>query len=317
MYRVLVTGASGFVGSATLEPLLERGCEIHCIGRTVPDLPGIVFHPLDLLVEDPAPRLRAIAPTHLLHAAWHDDRKSIWDAPDNFLWTEATLRLLRAFAQGGGRRVVVTGSAAEYSWEGPHLDERTTELAPATRYGQAKRDLFLAMARSEFSDLSIGWGRLFWLFGPRDKPDKLLCHIIDALAEGRPVRCTAGSQLRPFIYIEDAARALVALLLSDVEGAVNIALEEVTSVRAIALSAARHFGADGAISFGEREMQSSEPAHLCATVDRLRCEVGYRAQYSVDRGVAVTVERRASDMHNIILCQVSRSDPSAILNSMP
>lgn len=298
MDRVLITGASGFVGSATLEPLREMGCEIHCLGRTPPEAPDVVFHALDLLAEDPADRLRSIAPTHLLHAAWYEDRASIWSAPENFLWVEATLRLLRAFARAGGKRAVLTGSAAEYSWEQPHLNEWITTLAPVTYYGQAKRDLFLTTSQGDFSDLSIGWARLFWLFGPDDKPDKLLSHIIDALARGQSVRCTNGVQTRPFIYIEDAARALVALLLSRVEGAVNIALEETASVRTVVLAAARYFGAPNAIRFGERAMQSNEPARLSASVDRLRHEVGFLPRYSIDAGIRKTVRERATQIQD-------------------
>lgn len=298
MDRVLVTGANGFVGSAIIAPLRALGCEIHCIGRTIPDALDVLFHPLDLLTEDPKDHLREIAPTYLLHTAWHGDRASIWNAPENALWIEATLRLLRAFARSGGRRAVLVGSAAEYSWQQPYLNERRTPLEPATAYGRAKRDLFLAVSGGEFSGLSIGWGRLFWLFGPDDKTDKLLCHVIDALAEGRRVHCTAGHQVRPFIYIEDAARALAALLLSGVEGPVNIALEEVASVRTIAMTAARYFGAPHSIHFGEREMRRGEPDELHASVDRLRSEVGFLPRYSIVEGVHRTVSERMMHHHH-------------------
>jgi len=298
MDRVLVTGANGFVGSAIIAPLRALGCEIHCIGRTMPDAPDVLFHRLDLLTEDPMDALRGIAPTHLIHAGWHGDRASIWNGPENALWIDATLRLLRAFMRSGGRRAVVVGSAAEYSWQQSYLDDRRTPLAPVTAYGRAKRDLFLAVSGAEFSGLSIGWGRLFWLFGPRDKADKLLCHVIDALAEGRPVHCTAGHQVRPFIYIEDAAQALVTLLFSGVEGAVNIALEEVASVRTVAMTAARYFGAPHSISFGEREMRHGEPDELRASVDRLRKEVGFLPQYSIAEGVRRTVSERMMRLHH-------------------
>lgn len=298
MDRVLVTGANGFVGSATLASLRTQGCEIHCIGRTMPDAPDVLFHRLDLLTENPTDTLRAIAPTHLLHAAWHGDRAAIWNAPENAFWIEATLRLLRAFGRSGGMRAVLLGSAAEYSWQQPYLDERRTPLEPATAYGRAKRDLFLAVSDDEFPGLSIGWGRLFWLFGPGDKGDKLLCHVIDALAEGRPVHCTAGHQIRPFIYIEDAARAIVALLFSGVEGAVNIALEEVASVQTVAMAAARYLGAPHSIHFGEREMRRGEPDELRAAVDRLCREVGFQPRYSIAEGIRRTVNERMLHHHH-------------------
>ena len=120
----------------------------------------------------------------------------------------------------------------------------------------------------------------------------------DALAEGRPVHCTAGHQIRPFIYIEDAARAIVALLFSGVEGAVNIALEEVASVQTVAMAAARYLGAPHSIHFGEQEMRRGEPDELRAAVDRLCREVGFQPRYSIAEGVRRTVNGRMLHHHH-------------------
>ena len=58
-----------------------------------------------------------MAPTHLLHLAWYAEPGLFWRSPENLRWVEASLRLLRAFAEHGGQRAVMAGSCAEYAWQ--------------------------------------------------------------------------------------------------------------------------------------------------------------------------------------------------------
>ncbi len=68
--------------------------------------------------------LSRVQPTHLLHFAWYTVPGRYWTAPDNLRWTEASLRLLRAFEAHGGRRVVMAGTCAEYDWRYGYCSER-------------------------------------------------------------------------------------------------------------------------------------------------------------------------------------------------
>lgn len=134
MNRVLVTGAGGFIGRHTLVPLLAAGYEVHAVtsrplvdgvptAAAGPDdalretAPEVRWHHADLLACDSAATLMGeVGPSHLLHLAWYTQPRAYWTALQNLDWVEASLRLLRAFGEVGGRRAVVSGTCAEYAW---------------------------------------------------------------------------------------------------------------------------------------------------------------------------------------------------------
>lgn len=287
--RLLLTGASGFIGSRVIRQLI--GEDAHALGRS--EVSGIGFTRGDLLKDDPADFLKTFQPTHLLLLAWNEDRRTIWNGVENLAWVAATLRLLLAFRDAGGERAVFAGSCAEYDWSHVYLDEAMTPLRPHTGYGLAKRALFdLVTGTTSLSPVSIGWARIFFPFGPNDKPDRLLSQVIDGVAAGQPVECSQGLQVRPFIHVDDVASALIALLRSDLRGPINIALEEAVSVRDLALTAARHVGDPKLLQFGSRPFQPGEPPVLRAAVDRLTRELGFVPRYSVEDGIKATVAER-------------------------
>ena len=91
--RVLVTGASGFVGRMVLAPLAGRGFEVHAVSRR-PPAGGATWHQADLLDGAEQHRLlRDIRPTLLVHAAWYVEHGRFWTAPENADWLEASAAL--------------------------------------------------------------------------------------------------------------------------------------------------------------------------------------------------------------------------------
>src|SRR5688572_5048389 len=140
MKRVLVTGASGFLGLHALPVLAARGFEVHATSlRKQPVVPGVRWHQSNLLDEQSIARLIAeVRVSHLLHLAWCAVPGRFWTAPENLLWAGASLNLIRAFRDHGGERVVVAGTCAEYDWHAGPCREDTTPIRPATVYGRCK-----------------------------------------------------------------------------------------------------------------------------------------------------------------------------------
>lgn len=297
MTRVLVTGARGFIGRATLAPLVDQGLEVHALtssaGTPAPDTsPDVHWHRADLLANGAADQLlRQIKPSHLLHLAWYTEPGRFWGSTENLSWVEASVRLVRAFADYGGRRVVVAGSCAEYAWEEhTHCVEGRTPCRPATVYGAAKHGLHVIAERfAEEAGMSLAWGRVFFAFGPYESPARLAGFVARAVVLGQEAPCTDGEQVRDFLYSGDLAEAFVALLCSDVEGPVNLASGTATRVRdlieALAAAAAR----PDLIRLGARPTPPSEPAELTADVTRLRAEVGWAPQATLDQRAADTI----------------------------
>src|SRR5690606_6877319 len=83
--RVLLTGASGFIGRACIGPLLSRGFEVHAASRmTRESWPNVSVWPVDLLDRAAMEVLvRRVAPSHLLHTAWDVTHGAFWTARAN------------------------------------------------------------------------------------------------------------------------------------------------------------------------------------------------------------------------------------------
>jgi nucleoside-diphosphate-sugar epimerase len=140
--------------------------------------------------------------------------------------------------------------------------------------------------------LSIGWGRIFFLYGPYEHAGRLFADVVDTVVAGRRVATSDGTQRRDFMHVEDVAAALVALLASDVAGAVNIASGVSTPVRDVVALVAVAAGDADLIDFGARPRQVHEPEVMRATVTRLRDEVGFVPKWSLGDGIADAVARR-------------------------
>ncbi len=295
MSRVLVTGATGFIGAGTLDPLLRAGFEVHAVssqGTTALSPREVCWERADL--HDPAQTeqlLARVAPTHLLHLAWYAEPGLFWRSPENVRWVEASLRLLRAFAESGGQRVVMAGTCAEYAWEARTVCvEGETPCDPATLYGASKHALrLIAECYAQEAGLSFAWGRVFFVFGPREAPSRLGGSVARAIALGEPALCSHGEQVRDFLYSEDLADAFVALLRSPAAGPVNLASGRPVRIRHLVQALAEAGCRPDLPRFGALEASAAEPAELSADVTRLREEVGWVPPATLEQRAADTI----------------------------
>jgi nucleoside-diphosphate-sugar epimerase len=291
---VLVTGATGFVGRGTLEPMLAAGTEVHAVSsRPAPaDAPaGVRWHELDLLAPGSEAAVAALEATHLLHLAWTTEPGRFWTSPQNLDWLAASLRLTRAFAGGGGRRLVMAGTCAEYAWApDTHCVERETPTEPATLYGTAKHALHTTVAAFAAQEgISMAWGRIFFVFGPHEQRGRLASSVAESLLRGETAECSLGYHVRDFLFAPELADAFAALTLSDVQGPVNMASGAPLPVRDLIIAIARATGRPELVALGARPTSANEPARLTADVTRLRDEVGWTPRLSLQEAAERTV----------------------------
>ena len=293
MKRVLITGATGFVGRHAVGALCGAGFDVVAAGRAHPGDLGVTFIETDLL--DARSRQDAVqraAASHLLHLAWIADPGIYWRSPKNLDWSAATLDLLRGFQANGGVRAVMVGSCAEYRWGDERFTEGKTPCDPATLYGTAKdatRRMGLSFSRE--TGLSTAWARIFFLYGPGEKSGRLVFDAIAALRANLPFPTSHGRQRRDFLHVADVAGALVALLGSPVEGPVNIGSGEAAPVRDILDRLADLIGNKDRLLFGERPLAPGEPPTIEADTARLFGEVGFRPRFDLADGLADAIAR--------------------------
>ncbi|HLN81281.1 MAG TPA: NAD(P)-dependent oxidoreductase [Thermoanaerobaculia bacterium] len=294
MKKVLVTGATGFVGSKALPLLANRFDEVHAVSRRAEgDAGGVRWRRADLLDErESAALIETVRPTHLLHLAWFVEPGTFWTSDENSRWVEASIALARRFADCGGQRLVAAGTCAEYDWmAGGVCSERRTPLAPSSAYGAAKHALHAELEQiAGKGGLAVGWGRIFFLFGPGEHPDRLVSSVIRRLLSGERAPTTEGSQVRDFLYVEDVADAFVSLLDSGVRGAVNIGSGRPISVREVVLSIAGRLSRADLLDCGALPTPANEPPLLVADVGRLANEVRWAPRFTLESGLDQTIE---------------------------
>jgi nucleoside-diphosphate-sugar epimerase len=289
MNRVLVTGARGFVGRHVTSMLAAMRLDVHAVtsSRAATDA-DCTWHSCDLL--DAAARralLFSVRPDALVHLAWCAKPPGYWKDPENLAWLAASLDLARAFGECGGTRIVGAGTCAEYDWGMAPCTERATPIVPTSLYSATKAACGLVLEQYGLqTGISVAWARLFFLFGPHDSPLRLIPSLVTTLEGGQPARCTSGGHVRDFLYVRDAASAIVALLESSVTGPVNIASGTPVEIGDIAREVAERVGRPDLLTV---EDGPPTQAFVAANVNRLQQEVGWQPSCDLRSALAETV----------------------------
>ena len=287
--RVIVTGASGFVGQCAVGGLLHRGAEVVALSRKAAPIAGARTILADLFDPDATKRILAdVRPDTILHLAWTVVPNLFWTAPENSDWIAATVQLARSALDAGVTRIVGVGTCFEYAWpDNSACDETTTPIAPTTPYAIAKDATRQALAGlCAEKNLSFAWARLFFLYGPFEHPSRLVPSLAINLARGLPAPLSSGNQVRDFMDVRDAGDALAALAVSSVAGDVNIGTGRAVTLAEIADCLGRIAGRPDLIARGAIPDRPNEAPYIVAATERLRTEVGAPAPRPLEQGLA-------------------------------
>jgi nucleoside-diphosphate-sugar epimerase len=295
--RVLVTGATGFIGRHCLQPLVERGYDVVALrrGREVPasltGLASVRWLHADLQAPGAAQALMAeVQPSHLLHLAWTVEPGKMISDPANLDWLRSGIELLQAFHAHGGTRVTVGGSCYEYDWRYGYCQEQLTPRHPDTLYGAAKNALYEALTGFAASvGLSASWGRMFFLYGPGEHRRRLVPSVVLSLLEGKEALSSHGLQIRDYMHVQDVADGMVALLDSQAKGAYNIASGQAATIASIVRLLGELSGRPELLRIGALPARANDaPLVVADTAAALR-DFGWQARIPLQQGLADTV----------------------------
>lgn len=213
--RIAVTGAGGFIGANLVRCLLHDGHDVLAILRpggrrdNLSGLETLAFAEADIC---DAPALATAFHAHRPETVYHL-ASSTWNTATPAAEHERTIvsgmeSLLAACAQWAPRRLIVTGSAAEYG-AGVAFDEETP-CRPDTALGKAKASAYRRATKiAPRQGIECVWLRLFTPFGPFEAPSRLVPAAIRAALEHHSLVLRAPQEERDFLAVSDAADAMV------------------------------------------------------------------------------------------------------------
>lgn len=288
--RVLLTGASGFIGAHVLETLTRGGIDTVCAGRHCP-VGKPEFIEADLLtVADFKPLMQQAGASHLLHLAWYAEHGKYWTSPLNLRWVEASVRLVEAFCNSGGQHVVAAGTCAEYDWSHGYCREESTPLAPATLYGAAKEATHrLVSAVCARHEVSCAWGRVFLPYGKGEASARLVPSLIEVFRGRREAFGVNAEAYRDFLHVTDVAAAFAALLQEEADGAYNISSGQPVQLATLVRELARLLHADPALVLSLAGERRGEPPLLVGENLKLQAR-GWQPALSLSQGLHKVVE---------------------------
>jgi len=298
--KVLLTGASGFVGSNVLRQLVARpGDEVAALlrhpeeaWRIREELPKV--HVVRAGLDDGEALEKGIAsfaPSHVIHLAWAGVFGKDRNDASQYANVHRSMRLLDVALRSGARHFIGLGSQAEYGPCQARIDE-STPTAPTTMYGAAKLATCIMASRlCELSGARFAWLRLFSSYGPQDSPEWMIPYLALKLLHRERPAVTAAEQRWDYVYVEDAAAGIVAVARSDsAHGIFNLGSGTAPRLRDIIERVRDTIDPALAIGFGEVAYRPDQVMHLEADITRLTRATGWRPQVDLAEGTRRTVD---------------------------
>jgi UDP-glucose 4-epimerase len=288
--KILVTGASGFIGSCLCKNLLSIGAEVHGVSRTLQPKGSkdLYWWQGDLAdIAKVRELLTKIKPGYIFHLAScvSGSRDLGLVLPTLHSNLISTVNLLTASTEVGCNRIILIGSLEE-------PDSGSAEIVPSSPYAAGKwcssayARMFYALYQTPVVNV-----RVFMVYGPGQKDLlKLIPYVTLSLLRNNAPKISTGKRQVDWIYVEDVVEGLLAIMQSPgIEGnTVDLGSGVLVPVRSVVEKISKIINAKvnplfGAIS--ERQMEQTRVAQIKNTYTM----IGWKPTTSLEKGLENTV----------------------------
>lgn len=289
--KVLITGGTGFIGRNVVDELISRGWEVHSLVYPpfAPEKDGLVQYEMNLMDTDSVNKfLKEHNFENLIHLAWYVGPKChVHDL--NLDWTLATLNLLKNFKENGGKRFAGAGTISEYEYKYGYLLEDETPTSPKTLYGESKNSIYkIASVYCKQNGIEFKWPRIFNLYGPAEKSQRLMPSVINSCLKGEDVKVSDCLKFQDYLHVKDTACGIVDVFESDEQGAFNICSGKPVQLRTIVEKIAELTNFKGKILWGAIPAAFGDEV-VVGNNEKLK-SIGWSQKYSLEEGLKETID---------------------------
>lgn len=298
--RIVLTGATGFVGSAIATRAVAQGFSVLALLRDLSKLQAsceVAVCDLTNISPDAIQKIEQFKPDCVIHTAWLGTENTDRNREDFVLANlQSALQLLRIASRAGCKRFIGFGSQAEYA---PDLQGDITETSPAypaTSYGITKlacAHMLGAICAQE--GMEYAWLRLFASYGAGYKASYVMPYLLECFASGTIPQLRTPHAVWDYIHVEDVAAATLAVATSSqVDGMYNLATGQGSSIGQIALELAQlcHFNEIDQLR-AHIESANDIPTRRVANIARLKAATGWQPSISLSEGLKRSIQKKS------------------------
>lgn len=261
-HNVLVTGATGFLGSRLVRKALDAGARVATLCRM--DATGFLKKETCVIrgtLEHPDwSAIEAFRPGVCVHCAWIAAPGEYIHSPLNARLAKATVDFARRLETFGLRHFVGMGSCAEYEPSSRALEEDDPEARNATPYVEAKLEVLRFLESTCASPFA--WLRIFYLYGRGEHPGRFLTSTAKTLKAGRELTIQRPEDLVDYVHVDDAANAAWDVVRHGLTGIYNVGSGESRTVSSIAGRLGRLTGHPELVRYAEQKTSTSRVADI-------------------------------------------------------